>query len=122
LLPEARRLRAQGLSPREIAEQLGVEASAVSAWLSAAQAARRLRNAGVCIDCGGATKGGSQPARALRCDACQRKWQTLNGWSRERVIAVFRRWAVEHEGVYPSASAWNSSRAAGGDYPCVVTV
>jgi len=122
LLPEARRLSAQGLAPREIAERLGLVPTTVSGWLSAAHAARLLRNGGVCRDCGGPTKGASLPARALRCDACQRKWQTLNGWNRERVIAVVRRWALEHEGVYPSASVWNSSSAPGGDYPRAVTV
>ena len=121
LLPEARRLSAQGLSPREIAERLGLTTATVGTWLSAAQAAYRLRNEGVCMDCGGATSGANGPARALRCDRCQRNWQTLNRWNRERVIEAFHRWAVEHPGVHPSADVWNASRTPGGASPCAAT-
>lgn len=139
LAPEARRLRAEGLTFREIGERLGVGLRTAHEWCSdpdrAKYRARRQRYAGTCVDCGARTDGSDGPGRAAkRCAECTRRHQKENGpWPRERVIEAIRAWA-ERYGAPPAAPDWNPAQARwfghpekverfrGGEWPSTTTV
>lgn len=84
----ARRLRADGLKFREIAERMGVAISTVDSWLNdpggTRLKARQATYAGRCVDCGAVTDGHAGPGKASqRCMGC-------NG--RQAAIRERRRW------------------------------
>jgi hypothetical protein len=75
----AQRLRAQGLTMREVGELLGASPWTVGDWLNdpdgSRTRARKERYRGTCIDCGGPTTGGlgRGPNAPLRCRRCSGK-------------------------------------------------
>lgn len=76
-LEQIRELKARGLTSRQIAAEVGVAVNTVRDYLSdptgAKARARKASYAGVCIECGGPTNGGSGPGKAsLRCSYCVR--------------------------------------------------
>jgi hypothetical protein len=72
---EAQRLRAKGLTYREIGERLGVALTTAHEYIRdpdlSRKKARRRARAGVCIDCGAPTDG-SRTSPAKRCAYCDR--------------------------------------------------
>jgi hypothetical protein len=107
---EATRLRAQGLTYREIGERLGVALQTAHEWVTdpdlSRHRARRARYGGTCEKCGNPTDGSRGPAAAPSrlCKSCaDEPW-----WTEERVIAAIRRWH-ELTGQAPSATDWYPS-------------
>lgn len=73
---EAARLRDQGLTPREIADRVGLSPSTVRSLLDdprgMKERARKARNGGTCEVCGGLTDGSNGRAKApKRCVKCR---------------------------------------------------
>jgi hypothetical protein len=128
---EAQRLRAEGLTWREVGARLGVSLKTAHEWATdpdgAIRDARKASYQGVCEECGGPTNGGDGPGSAPPlCRAC------LVVWSPEAVIAAIRDWADEHGGVPPTQICWNVAHSAAteaqkreyatGRWPCHDTV
>jgi hypothetical protein len=96
----ARRLAADGLPLRAIADELGVSLSSVNNYL-------RARS---CPGCGGPV---TSP-RAARCATCTAHEPTIaRVWTREGVGAAIRDWQAEH-GRAPSYRDWTPSRTSPG--------
>jgi hypothetical protein len=84
---EAQRLRAEGLTWREVGARLGVSLKTAHEWATdpdgAIRDARKASYQGVCEECGGPTNGGDGPGSAPPlCRAC------LVVWSPEAVIVL----------------------------------
>lgn len=123
LAERVRVLRADGVTHRAIASQLGISrsyASELDVDPDGSRArARKDSYQGVCIDCGGPTTGGegvSQQPR--RCDACQRAYQrsdegraAVTYWTRDRIVEAIRWWVNEY-GEPPAIPDWSPSRAS----------
>lgn len=116
----ARDLRDKGLSRKEIQEKLGIGHSYLQGLLSDPEGikekARKERYRGVCNDCGGLTTYPYHKGRlTTRCSACQkRKQHEERKWTRERIIADFRKWNEIH-GEPPVAMDWLYYSSDGGD-------
>lgn len=95
---EARRLRTQGLTAREIAERIGANESTVRNWYLGRD----------CDDCGAPLDGGSGDASPNRCFACSQ--QAIKDASRQWILDSLQEW----EDIYgspPSALDWNPAMA-----------
>lgn len=117
LVAEATRLRAEGLTYKQIGEVLGVSLQAAREWItdpdSAQRTARKVGYQGVCDSCGGPTDGTMGPGRASkRCMECIE-------WPAEAVVAAMQRWADDHGGLPPRMEDW---REAAPDRPCATVV
>lgn len=115
---EARRLRAEGLLTREIAERMGVAVSTADAYLNdpggAKLRARKDGYRGRCVECGTRTDGSRGAALAPSlCMACHE-------WSPEDCIMAIQRWSNEHGGIPPRCEDWRNT--GDGDHPCANTV
>lgn len=101
LVHRATRLRAEGLTNREIGEILGRSPKTVSDYLCdpfGIQAReRKNRYRGVCVDCGGLTNGNegrgpNAPKRCRRCAIAEAKRRQTK-WTQETITAALREWA-----------------------------
>lgn len=118
LAAEVKRLRAEGLIFREIAERLGLSYGYTNSLFhdpdGAKDRARKASYAGVCVDCGGPTCGsGGKDNRSKRCSDCHKNYLKSaeyaaehTTWSKERIIEAIRWWTEEH-GDPPSVTDWN---------------
>lgn len=110
----ARDLRAQGLTYREIGEQLDRTLKTIFHWCDdpdgAKKRARFAQWDGKCIDCGGRTSGcdgpGTAPERCIDCFNRLRHDDAVG-----RVLAAIQKWADEHGGIPPNAADWNVAQA-----------
>lgn len=101
--------RSRGMLLREIADELGLSLSYVSALANdptgAEAKARKRSYRGICESCGGPTDGSRGPRNAPRlCRPCLRDEQSE--LTRARIVAEIRYWA-ELYGRPPAASDWN---------------
>lgn len=134
MVPIVRRLRDErGLMWHEIGAELGIAKQTACDYYKDPTGeiarARKAKNDGTCIDCGGATKSGGERIPPVRCHACAPK--AAQDWPQERVVAAIQRWA-EMFGQPPSANDWNTSspwhkgervkRWNSGDWPYPSTV
>ncbi len=117
----ARKLRAQGLTNREIGARLGVARSTAADYLTdpdrAKIKARRSRY-GTCPACGNPTDGsnGRTGAPAL-CQPCRAAEKHANRkWTPETVIDAIQRYAATHDGHPPAATDWQRADPENG-YP-----
>lgn len=110
---EAQRLRAQGLTWREVGERLDVPTQTAHGWVSdpdgAKMRARRDSYRGTCIDCEARTDGSNgrdgAPERCHEC-TCAHSRKLTRDW----IISSIHEW-VELFGAPPSAADWNQSLA-----------
>lgn len=118
-IAEARRMRADGSTLREIGERFGVSASTVMRWTDdehnarqlAASRANKLRYRGECVDCGSPTVGdapGNAPARCVKCNGAHTREM-----SRRWILESFAEWHALF-GSPPSAQDWNQGLARAG--------
>jgi HNH endonuclease len=109
-------LRARGLRLAEVADLLGVSPTYASDLVrdpdGALARARKRRNGGCCLDCGGPTDGSNGRAKAPgRCAPCARRHRLEHAiWPRERVILALLTFAHER-GRAPTAG--EAGRACG---------
>jgi hypothetical protein len=111
---EANALRAQGLTWREIGEQLGLHLHTIHDYATDPTGekarARKAKNDGACVDCGARTvSSGSRvpPERCHHC-ACERK----RAMSRKWIIDSINEWA-DLFGAPPTATDWNPAQKGG---------
>lgn len=116
LVAGAARLRAEGLTAREIGERLGVSRSTAEAWLSdpdgARARARKASYAATCVDCGTLTSGSEGRREEPRCHPCA---AVLSGderriWTKPAIVCAIQEWAFEH-GEPPGMADWNPTSA-----------
>ena len=111
----ARRLRAEGKSLWQVAQDIGGSVQTISAWMNdpdgALLRARKDSYAGTCGDCGGPTDGSSGRSPARRCARCIKRIGMLETkWDQAKIIEAIREWASVY-GVPPTAMQWNVSAA-----------
>lgn len=132
LYPMIRRLREERLTFREIGEQLGISVQTAHDYYSDPRAvkvrARKARNDGVCVDCGGPTKDSGSNHPPDRCKACYVELSRTpeyrlahpggreRKWSDEQLLDALRAAAVDGrvtKRMYDASrgSAWPSSAA-----------
>ena len=109
----AKRLRAEGLKFREIAEHIGCSTTEVTRLLYPEKAERmrqqslesKRRRTGVCRMCGGVTKyaGHGNVIVSDLCASCAPDAHRL--WDEGAIIAAMRRWSADHGG-QPTARDW----------------
>lgn len=91
-ITEAHRLRAQGLTMREIGERLGRQRSTVAAWINdpdgSKQRERHKRYGGTCERCGARTTGCNGRAKAPKlCAECTRQSKRAEHGTRTRYLS-----------------------------------
>lgn len=116
----ARRLRAQGLTYREIGERMGVGVSTAAAYVNdpggRKDRARKDSYRGSCLDCGAPTCGNDGPSQpSPRCHPCAVRARTI--WTREAIITAIQAWARETGGIPPAATDWNPAQARNLGHP-----
>lgn len=114
-IQQARAMRADGATLREIGDHFGVAGSTVLRWTDegcrqrelAASRAYKAGSRGECVDCGGPTNACRGPGKASqRCDSCRREFQRANAkWTKDTVVVAIQRFAAEH-GRPPTATEW----------------
>lgn len=119
---EINRLRALQWTHAEIAAHLGLSRSTIRNLINdpdgSKQRARRKRYQGHCETCGALTDGSNGRAAAPRfCAQCAPDAHRV--WTREKLIAKIRQFALEH-GRPPHSAEWRGPRSSG--YPSSVTV
>ena len=115
----ASELRAQGLSYKAIARELGLPPTTVFSWLNPVYAERarmmsraaKARRTGTCVDCGAPTRyagHGGAVAVAARCPACssRRTGEARRVWTPAAIADAIRWWAAEF-GAPPAAPDWD---------------
>lgn len=113
LAREAAELRRAGLLHREIAEALGVSRSYAAELLidpdGTLAKQRKMRYAGVCVDCGAPTSGCEGRRASPRCLQCA-SWASAvsrQKWTAELLIARIQEWARIY-GEPPAMPDWGS--------------
>jgi transcriptional regulator with XRE-family HTH domain len=111
---EAQSLRRQGLKHHEVAEQMGVARTTVSAYLNdpdgSVDRARKDSYRGVCESCGARTDGSNgRDAAPPRCKNCAPAANAK--WSPDLVIQRIKEWADVY-GEQPTATDWLPAIAA----------
>lgn len=112
-------LHRRGYYLREIAEDLGLALSTSHEVLfdplREKARARKHEYDGVCVDCGGRTRGdGSRAGPPERCAECARRhWHEE---ARRRYLAALDDWAIRY-GSPPTAWCWNLGLAKGRAHP-----
>lgn len=123
---KAQELRAQGLTYREIGEQMGFAIQTVHAWLSdpdrSREVARKRSYGGTCADCGGATDGSNgRDLAPERCRACQIEYQhEARRWTPETIVEAIQAFHAEN-GRVPTTQEWMAPER-GSRFPCTNTV
>lgn len=113
-------LRAQGLTYRQIATQLGISRSHANALVldpdGSQDHARKQSYGRLCANgCGRYTNGGDGPGKASRyCNHCA-PGIYLRKWTRENIIAAIQEWARRH-GHPPSSTEWVNRTVADDGY------
>lgn len=113
---EARRMRADGMTLRAVAERFGVATSTIMRWTDDAYAdraralcrANKLRYRGACVDCGTATIGDSPGHAPERCVPCSRAHGRL--LTRAWILDSFAQWFALF-GQVPVAAEWSPAAA-----------
>lgn len=100
-------LRAEGLTQKEIGQQLGLSRSYVAELIAdpegIAVRQRKASYSGTCETCGAETKSDGTSRASRQCDPCSREARVI--WTPEAVIDAINRFAAEH-GRPPLVTDW----------------